>query len=428
MYKLLSTFFIFSIFLFTACSTHNNPVPSNAKSFEEEDRYIIFALYAKDQGDFNSAISLYEILYKRSSKKEYRDEEIVTMLQYGQFNRALKKIELYKSKLEKDELDINLERMKIAALMGKKSYDEAKVYALELLDKTKEALDYQQVASIYMIQKRYETALKYLQSAYAINYDEKILDKMAIILYVNLKRKAEAISYLETHIRLNGCSKIICLRLGSFYSEENNVDGMLRVYTMLYDNTKDDKYAQTIIKLYTYKKETILLIRFLQDSRADDLLLLKLYIDTKNYPKIISLSDELYEKEGDIYYLGQSAIFEYEGSKDKNDKKMISSVIKKLKTVLKNSSDPMYMNYLGYLLIDHDIDLKKGMSYVREALKIEKESPYYLDSLAWGYYKQGKCKKALKLMKKVRVYLGKDDYEVSSHVKKIKECIKKGKK
>lgn len=428
MYKLLSTFFIFSIFLFTACSTHNNPVPSNAKSFEEEDRYIIFALYAKDQGDFNSAISLYEILYKRSSKKEYRDEEIVTMLQYGQFNRALKKIELYKSKLEKDELDINLERMKIAALMGKKSYDEAKVYALELLDKTKEVLDYQQVASIYMIQKRYETALKYLQSAYAINYDEKILDKMAIILYVNLKRKAEAISYLETHIRLNGCSKIICLRLGSFYSEENNVDGMLRVYTMLYDNTKDDKYAQTIIKLYTYKKETILLIRFLQDSRADDLLLLKLYIDTKNYPKIISLSDELYEKEGDIYYLGQSAIFEYEGSKDKNDKKMISSVIKKLKTVLKNSSDPMYMNYLGYLLIDHDIDLKKGMSYVREALKIEKESPYYLDSLAWGYYKQGKCKKALKLMKKVRVYLGKDDYEVSSHVKKIKECIKKGKK
>lgn len=428
MYKLLSTFFIFSIFLFTACSTHNNPVPSNAKSFEEEDRYIIFALYAKDQGDFNSAISLYEILYKRSSKKEYRDEEIVTMLQYGQFNRALKKIELYKSKLEKDELDINLERMKIAALMGKKSYDEAKVYALELLDKTKEVLDYQQVASIYMIQKRYETALKYLQSAYAINYDEKILDKMAIILYVNLKRKAEAISYLETHIRLNGCSKIICLRLGSFYSEENNVDGMLRVYTMLYDNTKDDKYAQTIIKLYTYKKETILLIRFLQDSRADDLLLLKLYIDTKNYPKIISLSDELYEKEGDIYYLGQSAIFEYEGSKDKNDKKMIYSVIKKLKTVLKNSSDPMYMNYLGYLLIDHDIDLKKGMSYVREALKIEKESPYYLDSLAWGYYKQGKCKKALKLMKKVRVYLGKDDYEVSSHVKKIKECIKKGKK
>jgi tetratricopeptide (TPR) repeat protein len=230
-------------------------------------------------------------------------------------------------------------------------------------------------------------------------------------------------------MRLHGCSEITCVRLGSFYSEENNIDGMLNIYTRLYDNTKDKKYAETVVKLYTYKKDTIPLIGFLEKSGTDDVLLLQLYTRTKNYPKVVSLSDTLYAKEADPYYLGQSAIFEYEGAKNKNDKKMINSVMQKLETVLETSDDPMYLNYLGYLLIDHNIDIKKGMAYVREALKIEKESPFYLDSLAWGYYKQGQCKKALKIMKKVRVNLGKDDPEVSGHVKAIKKCIKKkGKK
>jgi len=428
MSKLLSFILLSSLFLFTACSTHENKLPSNAKSFEDEDRLVIFALYAKQQGDANSTISIFEVLYEKSGKTEYRDEELVTLIQSRQNQRALDKIAIYKAELDEDVVDVKLERLKIAALMELKEFEEAKVTALALLEHTKAEPDYQQVASIYLIQGRYEIALKYLQSAYALNYNEKILDRMTIILYVNLDRKQEAISYLETHMRLNGCSEITCMRLGSFYSEENNIDGMLRIYTNLYDNTKDKKYAETVVKLYTYKKETIALISFLEKSGTDDVLLLQLYTRTKNYPKVVGLSDKLYEKESDPYYLGQSAIFEYEGAKNKNDEKMINSVMKKLETVIESSDDPMYLNYLGYLLIDHDIDVKQGMAYVREALKIEKESPYYLDSLAWGYYKQGQCKKALKIMKKVRVNLGKEDPEVSSHVKAIEKCIKKGKK
>ena len=429
MSKLLSSVLLLSLFLFSACSTHEEKLPSNVKSFEDEDRLAIFALYASQQGDANSTISIFEVLYEKSGKKEYRDEELITLIQSHQNERALKKIAIYRSELDDGVIDVKLERLNIAALMELKRFDEAKDKALALVEYTKDEADYQQVASIYLIQGRYEIALKYLQSAYAINYNEKVLDKMAIILYVNLNRKQEAISYLETHMRLHGCSEITCMRLGSFYSEENNIDGMLRIYTRLYDNTKDKKYAQTVVKLYTYKKETIALIGFLEESGADDVLLLQLYTRTKNYPKVVSLSDKLYAQESDPYYLGQSAIFEYEGAKDKNSEKMINSVMHKLETVIESSDDPMYLNYLGYLLIDHDIDVKQGMAYVREALKVESESPFYLDSLAWGYYKQGQCKKALEIMKKVRVNLGKDDPEVSSHVKAIKKCIKKeGKK
>lgn len=424
MSKSFALVLIVASLLFTACSSRQEPLPSNAKSFEDEDRLIITALYAKSQGDMNSTISLFELLYEKSDKKEYRNEELIAMIQSRQNERALKKIEEYKSELDKGEVDVELERLKIAALMEQKSYDEAKTLLLALVEHTKAASEYQQIAAIYMSQGRYEFALRYLQSAYAINYDEGILDKMAIILYVNLNRKAEAISHLETHIRLHGCSEIICTRLGSFYSEENNVEGMLRIYLRLYENTKDEKHAQTVVKLYNYKKDAISLIQFLEKSESDDALLLQLYISTKNYPKVVSLADKLYKEDGDPYYLGQSAIFEYEGAKDKHDEAMVASVMEKLKRVIEYAENAMYLNYLGYLLIDHGIDIEGGMAYVKKALEVEPESPYYLDSLAWGYYKQGKCKKALKLMEKVQTNLGKEDAEVSAHLKAIKKCIK----
>lgn len=426
MSRLFSLLLVCLMLIFTACSSHHDKQPANVKSFEDEDRLAMFALYAKSTGDANSTIALFQLLYEKSGKAEYRKEEIVTMLQSSQYERALERISLYKEDVE--GMDIELERFKIATTIELKRYEEAKVLALDLVEHTKDAQDYQQVASIYMLEGRYEFALRYLQSAYSINYNEKILDNMAIILYVNLKRKAEAVSYLETHMRLHGCSETICLRLASFYSEENNVDGMLRIYLRLYDNSRNVKYASTIIKLYNYKKDTISLIQFLEKSGSDDVLLLQMYINTKNYPRVTSLGAKLYKKEGDPYYLGQSAIFEYEGAKDKKSPEVVDSVMAKLKTVVQESDEAVYLNYLGYLLIDHDIDVQGGIDYVNKALKIEKESPFYLDSLAWGYYKQGQCKKALKLIKKVQKGLGKEDAEVTSHLKAIKQCIKQGKR
>ncbi|MDF1881163.1 hypothetical protein JHD50_07585 [Sulfurimonas sp. MAG313] len=426
MYKILSLFIVPFIFLFAGCSLHEQVSAKNVKSFEDEDRLIMFALYAKTQGDANSTINLFELLYEESGKTEYRDEVIIMMLQSRQSQRALVKVAYYKKDI--DKLDVRFKRLEIAVLIQLKRYEEAKNLSLILVEETKEAQDYQQVASLYMIEGRYDFSLRYLQSAYAINYDEKILDKMAIVLYVNLNKKSEAISNLETHILLNGCSETICLRLASFYSEENDIEGMLRVYQRLYDNTLSLKYAQSIVKLLTYKKDAIALVQFLEKSEVDDVLLLQMYVNIKNYEKVVSLGSKLYEKEGDPYYLGQSAIFEYEGAKDKNDKLVIDSVMQKLIKVVSESDEAVYLNYLGYLLIDHELDIKKGMNYVKRALKEDSNSAYYLDSLAWGYYKQGYCSKALTLMKGVTKQLDKEDAEVSSHIKAMKKCIKKGKR
>ena len=103
---------------------------------------------------------------------------------------------------------------------------------------------------------------------------------------------------------------------------------------------------------------------------------------------------------------------------------MHQSVIKKLKEVVETKKDGMYLNYLGYLLIDHEVNVKRGIQYVKEALKIEPNSAYFLDSLAWGYYKLKECEKADEIMKKVLKLEGSDNEEVKEHAQKIRECLK----
>ena len=90
--------------------------------------------------------------------------------------------------------------------------------------------------------------------------------------------------------------------------------------------------------------------------------------------------------------------------------------------------DPVYLNYLGYLMIDHDLGIKEGMQYVQKALDKQPESPFYIDSLAWGKYKLGECAEASRLIKKVEELIGTDEQEVREHIKAIQQCKTKDKK
>ena len=139
-------------------------------------------------------------------------------------------------------------------------------------------------------------------------------------------------------------------------------------------------------------------------------------------------AQKLYEESGDVSYLGESIIYEYEIQKDKKDKKFLKRISERFNELLAQDNSAMYLNYYGYILIDHDIDVKKGMSYIRQALKVEPNSSFFLDSLAWGYYKLGECKESLSIIQKVITLEGGDDPEVLKHYKMINECVKNKKR
>ena len=415
---------------FISCSMHPKPIKPDEKAFEAEDFYIMLALNAEQTKHYKTAAKRFEDLYARASKKEYLYRSLQNYLQAKENEKVVKKIDEITQGSFADPV---LVRLKIIALMEMGKLKNAKELAIALAKKTQQANDYLLASDVYIKNQEYDLALKYLDSAYMKEYNEKILDKMAIILYVNLHRKKDAIAYLETHTRIHGCSKLICKRLIGIYSNENNIEGLLSVYKRLYSLDKDKAVARKIMQIYAYKKEYVKLIDFLEETKADDEVLLELYMRGKNYEKASALAQKLYEETSDIKYLGQSAIYDYEAHSKKISKKVLTSVINKLTKVVNETDDPLYLNYLGYILIDHDIDVKKGIGYIKRVLKTNPDSAFYLDSLAWGYYKLHQCAKAKKIMDRVVNMEGGDNPEVLLHVKKIKKCYKnkfnkKGKK
>lgn len=414
--------FIILLFLFGGCSitaAHPKKSLAGVKVFENEDALIMYALRAEQLRDYASAAKIFNTLYEKSNKKEYLYNSLQSKLNMYDSQAVVDKVdEITKGSLD----DFYLVRIKIIALLQQGKLEEAKNLALKLVDKSDKVDDYLLVSDIYVKQGKFNTAAKYLERAYTQDYNEKILDKLSIVLYVNLQRKKDAIAQLETHTRMYGCSELICNRLLGFYSNDNNIDGLLSTYLRLYKINSSKDIARKIVQLYAYKKEYIKLMTFLENSKSDDETLLRLYVTTQNYIKAYPLADKLYTKTGDIDYLGQSAIYEYESNPKRDDKELLDRVINKLRKVVKEYPNPLYLNYYGYILIDHSIDIKKGMKYVNKALEAEPNSPYYLDSLAWGYYRLGDCKKAKNIIDKVSKLEGGDVQEVRDHIDAIKKC------
>ena len=65
-----------------------------------------------------------------------------------------------------------------------------------------------------------------------------------------------------------------------------------------------------------------------------------------------------------------------------------------------NSENPDVLNYLAYGWLERDIKIDKALSMLLKAYKIDSDSYYILDSLAWAYYKKKNLIKASQLMEK----------------------------
>jgi Flp pilus assembly protein TadD len=58
------------------------------------------------------------------------------------------------------------------------------------------------------------------------------------------------------------------------------------------------------------------------------------------------------------------------------------------------------LNYLGYSYAEREVKLHEAVTLIQQALTIKPENGYYLDSLAWAYFKLGRYQEALAEMKR----------------------------
>lgn len=397
-----------------------------------EDINIIKAIFAENRGDYRESSRLFLTLFEMTHKEEYIKKACEDAIEEkGKPSEALLNSVsdyLLSSKVkDREYLARELSVLYFKADNEKKALKIAQKYLSN--SKDKKSLLY--LALIYDFAKEYEKEYEIFRKAYELSHSSKILLKEARILYKKLNRKDEAKELLESYIKMNKDIPVaVYLTLIDAYLKEKSVDNALRIYEKLYEKEPKRYILKRIINLYIYNKDIKGAERFLERHlKNNEDILYDIYKLEKNIPKAIEFVKERYRATHNPKWLAEEAMLRYEGARRKG--KITTNFLKEYsalfnKAIESGANNSLYLNYYGYTLIDHDLDIKKGLELVKRALKQKPNSFFYLDSLAWGLYKEGKCKEAQKIMEKVKKLGGLKEKEIKEHYEKIKECNQKG--
>jgi len=81
-----------------------------------------------------------------------------------------------------------------------------------------------------------------------------------------------------------------------------------------------------------------------------------------------------------------------------------------------DGNNPTALNGLGFILVDNDMDLLRGLRCCKKAVDLKPLNPAYLDSLGWAYFKNGEVLEARTWLRRAM--------EAAPEKKEIKEHFK----
>lgn len=411
-----SIFLLLITLLLLGCTT------STPKPADKQDLYTLMVLDSESRGDFVQASSYYQKLYETTKDTKYQNQEIESLLKAREFDKV---IEITTKRLEAKEVR-ETRRYQAIAFTGKREFDTALASAHKLVEKNENAEDFVLIGDLYYLKNNYPKSVKYYKKAYAVEPDEPTVDKLATLLIDQLNDEKEALAYYESHIVQFGCSEYLCQRVANIYASKSNIRGVISSYKRIYAQREDKIVGQKLVELFLLQKDYVQLARWLEETRYNDQVLLEVYRHQKEYQKASVVALRLYEEKGAIEHLALHAMLLYEAG-NRDDKQLVLQTVKLLERVVAQSEYHVHLNYLGYLLIDHGVDVNRGVELVKKALIKDPENPYYSDSLAWGYYMQGVYADAYKLIKFAKEKIG-DDETLNEHYKIIKKAYERIKK
>ena len=382
---------VFLLLLYAGCSAKSIKVDDNTRTrggqvtSASADFYYLMAVDCELQKDYVCSQSMFEKLYELTKQSGFLKESVRFALLLGKYDAYKKHIK----DIEKmAETDSDVASFLIPYYTTHGDFARAKESAKRLLKKSPSLENYQLLSALYMDAKEY--------------------------------KKAERV--LQEYVSEYGCQIKICSLLLLVKTKQNDTKGALEILRKLYKKTDNKLFETQYLKLLVSLGKYDELERYVDNSKElSKEILVDVYSSIKRYKKAEKISLELYHEKKDLRYLADSAIFLYEGEY-KKDKRVLKKVLKRFHDSVDRVKDALYYNYYGYLLIDHDVDVKRGIVEVKKALKLKPKSEYYLDSLAWGYFKLGKCKEALDILDALK---DKEQEEIKEHIKKAKECLKR---
>ncbi len=386
-----------------------------------EDELIMRGLLYDEYKAYENSYQVYKRLYDDTGAEIYLFKEATSALMSR--NHILESITRLKTWDKVNPNRIEVRRLLIPLYLTIRQVKNATIEAEILLEQSKEPMDLDLASNSFLYAGKFQRALDLLSRVYETVPREEILLRMVDIMDEFTGERKKAIQLLETHRRMNIVSHDVYVKLLLLYQKEKDINGILETYKALYQQDNDQQYLTKIIDAYIYKRDLDGAIAFLEADQSRNDILYELYKSKKYFSKALTLVDKLYEEDKNSKWIAEKGVLIFENAEDKNDKKMIQDVLSHFeKAIALGNDDSIYLNYYGYTLIDKEVNVKKGIDVIENALIQQPDNIYYLDSLAWGYYKQRKCDKAYKLMKRVVNEEGLEEAEIIEHWDAIRQC------
>lgn len=379
---------------------------------------ILRALGIEEQKP-EEAIEIYLDAYKKTNSPIYLKEAIIVAF----VNKSKRLVELLNQGSSVLVGDPDYIRVKVAYLVSIQAYNNARYLMQSLVKQEESARNYAILGTTEIFMNLNVDALKNFEKSYSLEQSEDNLLRVVDVLVNKFGNSAQAIRYLEAHRRIYGCGVYACSTLVDIYKGENKYLDLINIYEALYASSSDTTYLDQALSVYLYLGNNSKSIEFLNKYKINQKLLAELYAQEGEYDKAFEILDDEFKKTNDYEYLAMRGVYEYEINSANLNDAVLKEIIDKFDKSVDVVDKAVYFNYYGYLLIDHGIDIKKGMYLVEKALAKDPASPYYIDSLAWGYYKLGDCTMARDIMNTIKETSEfKDSDESKEHMRIIKKC------
>ncbi len=418
MKKYLNLLTIFS--LSVAFALDDAPKIQSYKSLNtgfSEDAYILEALDAIDAKDDKKALESYKILYQNTKKIEYLKEQIFALMRLESYDDALSAIKEFEAIIPND-----LEILKAKAYIVRNDADTAISIWQRIIQLEDNVLNNNFIAALYYAKNDFKNAKAHLLRAYKIDSNEETLLVIAS-LGLEEKRFDDSLPLIKAHFK-DEMSERFAYLLIPIARKLNALNELEPLFLYYFNKKQSELNTMNLAKLYYEKGDYSKVLELAKKYEFDSQIIIDIYLAQKDYANAKAEAQKAYSRTKEDYYLGIMAIIDFESAGDADGKRKIApQIVDMLKTAVKNTPNHIFYNYVGYLMIDYDINIAEGVDFVQKALKVAPENPAYLDSLAWGHFKSGKCGEAKAVMDKIPSEVVQKENEIKEHLDAINKCL-----
>jgi len=137
--------------------------------------------------------------------------------------------------------------------------------------------------------------------------------------------------------------------------------------------------------------------------------------EAKDYKAMAETYDKAVEVIGPVPKQGDWSIFFQRGIAYERLKQWDKAEPNFRKALELNPEQPQVLNYLGYSLVDMNLNLDEGLDMVRRAVDARPDDGYIVDSLGWAYFRMGKFDDAVTELERA-VQLRAGDATINDHL------------